>query len=240
MAQLPGVALDGRTALVTGAGRGIGRTIAALLASAGCEVLAADLDGEDLERTATRLSVATQACDFSQPEQIEELFAEAGRQLGRLDILVCAHARRPPPNSPVASPDATLLCIQQAGKAMAAGGAGGRIVVIGSAGGLASGESAAAHDAAQAGIPGLIKAAAVELGPERITVNMIVTGWIRSEMTEDELESISELSLGPVGMIGEPEDVARAALWLIDPENGYVSGATIVVDGGRAATLPPP
>ena len=98
---------------------------------------------------------------------------------------------------------------------MASGQEGGRIVVVVGTGALASHGGTAAHDAAQAGLGGLVRAAAVDLASERVTVNAIVHGGG-----------------------GEPEDVARAALWLIDPDNSFVTGSAVVVDGGQTAMLP--
>lgn len=246
---LPAVDLDGRVALVAGGGRGIGRAVADGLCSAGAEVMVADRGPGDLERTAARLPVATFECDFADAVQVVELFAAVRERLGRLDVLVCAQGLHPGSRELLDIPfdeyrqtqannlDATFLCVQQAARAMAAGQAGGRIVVVTAMNALASRRGAADYDASQAGLHGLVKAAAIELAPERITVNAIVPGWVRTEVSEEELESIGDTSPNPSGIVGEPEDVARAALWLIDPDNAYVTGSAVVVDGGQTAML---
>jgi NAD(P)-dependent dehydrogenase (short-subunit alcohol dehydrogenase family) len=81
---------------------------------------------------------------------------------------------------------------------------------------------------------------AVELAPHGITVNAIAPGWVRTPMSTEELEHLSDKVLNPSRRVGEPVDIARAAIWLADPANGYVTGSVVVVDGGQTAMLPLP
>jgi len=240
MGGLPGVDLEGRVALVTGGAHGLGAAIAEWLGSAGAEVMLADGDRDALERMRVRSAFATFECDFASPAGIVEAFTALKERFGRLDVLVCAQRRRPPAGplleisfddyrrTMAAELDASFLCVQQAGRLMRAGGAGGRIVLVATANapGVRRG---AGREVAEAGLRGLVTAAAAELAPERITVNAILPGAIRSELSADELEAIAASPLAAGRMLGEPDDVARAALWLLDPDNSYVTGTLVTV-----------
>jgi NAD(P)-dependent dehydrogenase (short-subunit alcohol dehydrogenase family) len=229
MSPLPTVDLQGRVALVLGGADGVGAAIADSLGSAGAEVMVADSDPDELRRVEARLSVATIECDFAAMDPAATPVAATIDRLGRLDVLVCAQGRAPRPQALLdvsfedyrreraSALDSTFLCVQAAGRAMASGQEGGRMVVVVGTGALASPGGTAAHDAAQAGLRGLVRAVAVELASQRVTVNAIVHGGG-----------------------GEPEDVARAALWLIDPDNSFVTGSAVVVDGGQTAMLSAP
>ena len=234
MSQLPALDLVGRTALVTGGATGIGRAIADGLASAGAEVMVADASAAALERISARLAVTTFACDLAEPEPAAGAAAAAREHFGRLDILVCAGSERGD------DLEATFACVAEAGRGMVAAGAGGRIVLVaaptaGVRGHPPVGGTPASVAAGSERLPALMRAAAIELAPERITVNAVLPGWVRTEASEADLDALEATALNPSGMVGEPEDVARAALWLVDPENSYVTGAAIAVDGGAAA-----
>ena len=123
---------------------------------------------------------------------------------------------------------------------MIAQGDGGRVVLISSMNALQSQVGAADYDASKAGMHGLMRAMAVELAPKGITVNAIAPGWIRTEMSAPELEHLRDRVLNPSRRVGTPADIARASLWLVDPANQYVTGTTVVVDGGQTAMLPNP
>ncbi|MBS1887446.1 MAG: SDR family oxidoreductase [Actinobacteria bacterium] len=251
MTQLPPIDLSGRVALVLGADE-VGEAIAGGLGSGGAEVAVAATGTERLARLEARLGVTTFACDFADPVQIGELFASVRERFGRLDVLVCAQSRRPEPRSllevgfqdyraTVAHDlDATFLCVQKAAQIMVAGGAGGRIVVVAPLHALAAHRGDAAADIAQAGLRGLIKAAAVDLGPRRITVNGILLGPLRTDLPDERLDAAGETALNPAGLVGEPADAARATLWLADPENAFVTGSLVAVDGAQTALLPLP
>jgi NAD(P)-dependent dehydrogenase (short-subunit alcohol dehydrogenase family) len=250
MLGLPAVDLAGRVALVAGGARAVGAAIAERLGSAGAEVMVAGGDADDLERMEARSSFATFECDFADPVRVTEMFAALRNRHGRLDVLVCAQRLRPPARplleisfeqyrrTIATNLDASFLCIQQGARQMVEAGSGGRIVLVSSTNALAPRRGAADYDVSQAALHGLVKAAAVELAPERITVNAIVAGAVRTEVPEAELEAIAASPPNPSGMVGEPDDVARAALWLVDPDNSFVTGSLVVVDGGETAVLP--
>jgi NAD(P)-dependent dehydrogenase (short-subunit alcohol dehydrogenase family) len=251
MSQLPPVDLSGRVALVVGADE-VGEALAGGLGAAGAEVAVAAGGGERLDRAEARLGASIFDCDFADPVQIGELFASIRERFGRLDVLVCAQENRLEPRdileigfrdyrATVAhNLDATFLCLQKAAQIMVAGNEGGRIVAITSLNALASQRGAVAHDIAQAGLRGLVKAAAVDLAQRRIAVNGILAGPLRSQVPAERYESVGETALNPDGLIGDPADIARAALWLVDPENGFVTGSLVVVDGGQSALSPLP
>lgn len=236
---LPGVDLAGRVALVAGGARGLGAAIAEELGTAGAEVMVADGDREELERVELRSAFATVECDFASPVGVVEAFAALKERFGRLDVLVCAQRRRPQGRpllelsfddyrrTVAAELDASFLCVQQAARLMAEDGRGGRIVLVGGAG--AAPRPRADHAIAQAGLRGLVEAAAAELAGERITVNGVVPGAIRGDLLDEELEAAAEQAGNPGGMLGEPADVARAVLWLVDPDNSYVNGTLVTV-----------
>jgi NAD(P)-dependent dehydrogenase (short-subunit alcohol dehydrogenase family) len=241
MSQLPTVDLQGRVALVLGGGRGIGRASADVLAAAGAAVVVADSDPDDLARVEARLSVATVESDFSAPGSSAAAVAAAVERFGRLDILICAQTYQPGSDDSfdeyrrvqAVNLDSSFLCIQDAAGAMASGGAGGRIVILVRSRTSARGPGSAAYDASQAGLRELVRSAALEHAPSRITVNGVVCGWIRGEAGDD-----GETVKSPTGLVGEPEDAARAVLWFVDPDNSFVTGTAVFVDGGQAAMGP--
>ncbi len=252
MQQLRPVDLEGRVALVTGGTGPIGIAIADLLGSAGAEVAVADEPGDALERMAIRLGVATFECDFSDATGLAAVFGAIAERFGRLDVLVCAHGSVPAPRPLLEIPfedyrrtmavnlDSTFLAVQEAGRAIVAGGQGGGIVLVGSARALASRPGGAGYDASQAALRGLIRGAAIDLAADRVTVNGVLHGLLRPPPADDEYEEPNDAAAGVIGAAGEPEDVARAALWLADPASSGVTGSVVVVDGGQSSLLAAP
>lgn len=246
-------------AIVTGAGRGIGQEIARLLAAAGVSVVAAARTGAELEAVAAESAslgrrVIAYPCDLSHATSAVALVRWTTRELGAPSILVCSHgvgAERPFLELTEAQWDQTLatnlkgcfLVGQAAARAMVAAHQPGRIVFVSATNALAAEPRTTDYDASKAGLHGLARSMAVELGPHRITVNVVAPGWIRTAMTEpfltDDLLSGREV-VNPVGRIGEPADIANAVAWLVHPASSFVNGAVVVVDGGQSAMLPLP
>jgi NAD(P)-dependent dehydrogenase (short-subunit alcohol dehydrogenase family) len=251
--------LDGTVAIVTGAGRGIGEEIARLLAGQGATVVAAARTAGDLERLAAELAsqghqVAVRPCDVSRPADARALVTWTCERFGNPAILVCAHgigAERAFLELTEQQWDQTLavnltgcfLVGQATAKVMVAAGRPGRIVFVSATNALAAEPRTSDYDASKAGLHGLTRSMALELGPHDITVNAVAPGWIRTAMTEpfltDELLSGRQV-VNPVGRIGEPADIARAVTWLVDPSSSFVTGTVVVVDGGQSAMLPLP
>jgi NAD(P)-dependent dehydrogenase (short-subunit alcohol dehydrogenase family) len=251
--------LDGQVAIVTGAGRGIGREVARMLAGAGATVVAASRTSAELEKLAAELAglgqeVMACPCDVSQAASAQALVDRTSRRYGPPSILVCSHgmgAERPFLELSERQWDETLavnlkgcfLVGQAAARAMVAADRPGRIVFVSATNALAAEPHTTDYDASKAGLHGLARSMAVELGPRRITVNAVAPGWIRTAMTEpfltEELRSGREV-VNPVGRIGEPADIAHAVAWLVNPASSFVNGAVVVVDGGQSAMLPLP
>ncbi len=216
-------------------------------AEAGTE-LVDDAAGPDrLSRIEARLGATTFDTDFSDPVQIGELFVTLKERFGRLDVLVCTEPERPEPQGllEVSFSDyratiartqgATFLCLQKAAALMVAGGNGGRIVITTSLNALESQRGAVANEVAQSALRGLVKSAATDLLQERITVNGIQAGPLRSEVPADRYDSVGDGALNPAAPIGDPSDIARATLFLADPENAFTTGTLLTVDGGQSA-----
>jgi 3-oxoacyl-[acyl-carrier protein] reductase len=244
MPQLRPVDLEGRVALVTGGTDQVGAAFADLLGSAGAEVAVAGRAGPALERMAIRLGVETFECDPFEPGGLRGVVGAVGRRLGHLDVLVCAHGTRPLGRrfldisfedyrrTFAVNLDATFAALQEAGRTMVAGGRGGRIVVVGSNQAVASRSGGVDFEASQAALRALIRAAAVDFAADGVTVNGIFHGPLRPE-EPDEAEADDGDADGTV----RAADVARAALWLVDPEISGVTGSVVDVGVAGSARL---
>ena len=246
------MSLEGNVALVTGGSRGIGRAICLELARRGAAV-AVNYAGnsqaaEETVRLCRDLGVEAEAlqADVASPEACEMLVAAVKGRFGRLDILV---------NNAGISRDGLLMtakeedfvktldtnlkgayfCTKAAAKVMLRQKYG-RIVSLSSVVGLRGNPGQTAYAASKAGILGLTKAAAKELAGRDITVNAVAPGYIATDMTAVLPGKAREamLSAIPKGRPGEPEDVARAVAFFVQPESAYITGQVLCVDGGMA------
>ena len=243
--------LEGKIAVVTGAGRGIGRGIAQALGDEGCVVVVCDRDlpvaqevADAIERNGGR-AIAAQA-DVAKRDSVMALAARVERELGLADILV---------NNAGFSLDGLLLemsdeqwdnvvdvnlkgswlCAQAFVPGMRSKGAG-RIVNISSRAHLGENKKSN-YCAAKAGVIGLTRALSIELGPDNITVNSVAPGLIRTERVKaiahfDDIDRRAQLST-PIKRPGEAADIAMAVVYLASAAGGFVSGETLHVTGGR-------
>jgi NAD(P)-dependent dehydrogenase (short-subunit alcohol dehydrogenase family) len=243
----------GQVALVTGAGRGIGKTIALALAREGADVAIADLEGENAEKTATevqnlgRRSFAG-VCDVRDHAAVQKFVTGIVGALGKIDVLVNdAGIAKAQPFLEITPENwenhlrthlfGTFYCSQAAARDMAQRRYG-RIVTIASVAGLMGPIDLAPYGAAKAGMIGLTRAMAFELADYGITANAVAPGPIDTELlrkawTKEALEERANHI--PARRLGTVEEVAHAVLFLASPEAAYVSGAVLVIDGGSVA-----
>ena len=242
--------LKGKTALVTGAGRGIGRAIALTLAGYGADV-AVNYSGsrEKAEETAEeiramgRKAVLIQA-DISKQEDCERMFREMESSIGTMDILV-NNAGITRDNLAVRMSESefdqvidtnlkgAFFCMKMAGKAMMKARKG-RIISISSISGVRGNAGQINYCAAKAGIIGMTKCLAKELASRNITVNAVAPGYIDTDMTAVLPEKVKEqvLQQVPLKRMGQPRDIAETVAFLASDRAAYITGQTIQVDGG--------
>ena len=242
--------LHGKTALVTGAGKGIGRAIALRLANEGANVVinysgsedaAADCAAECEKAGVRTLRVKA---DVSDAAQVEAMFARAVEEFGAVDILV---------NNAGITRDKIILrmkeedfdsvldinlkgsynCMKAASKIMLKQRSG-RIISISSIVGLRGNAGQVNYSASKAGIIGMTKSLARERASKGINVNAVAPGFIETDMTKalPEAEKEKLLAVIPTGRMGKPEDIAGAVLFLAGPDSSYVTGQVLTVDGG--------
>ena len=245
--------LEGKVALITGAGSGIGRGTAQLFAGEGATVAVNDLNLSAAEKTVDAISqaggraIAVQA-DVAEESQVAAMVDRIISELGGLHILVNNAGIgkiQPTLESSVETWDrimavilrGTYLCSREAGRWMVSHNTG-KIVNISSIAALRFRLNMACYASAKAGIVNLTRALALEWAPHHINVNCILPGGIRTPMTEGYVSSLppEELSAQiPLGRIGEPEDIARAALFLVSDDASFITGAALSVDGGETS-----
>jgi NAD(P)-dependent dehydrogenase (short-subunit alcohol dehydrogenase family) len=244
--------LDGKVAVITGAGSGMARASATVFVREGARVLAADISGRE-EETAKELgdAVVPFRCDVTQEDQVEAMFAAALGAFGRVDaVLNVAGIGTAAPLAEVTMEDydrtmdvdlrGVFLGTKHGIRTMLPTG-GGVIVNWSSTGGMnATPFPVSVYSAAKAGVIAVTKAAAVEYGTQGIRANTICPGFIETEMSggPGAAEKLPELVKGTaLKRGGQPEEVAELAAFLCSGRATYITGAVIPVDGGMTATL---
>jgi glucose 1-dehydrogenase len=254
----PARMLEGKVAIVTGAGSGMGAATARLFAASGASVVAADVDDALGDAVVAEIAAAGGTasychCDVSSSAEVAQLVATAVERHGRLDCAV-NNAAIAPDTHPLAELDeaefdriiavdlkGVALCLQHELAQLRAQGGGGSIVNIGSVNSFRPQPNSAAYTAAKHGVIGLTKVAAIENGSRGIRINAVCPGAIETPMLsgararspmpmEDYIPILSLL-----GRLGQPGEVAEASLWLCSDRASYVTGAVLGVDAGYLA-----
>jgi NAD(P)-dependent dehydrogenase (short-subunit alcohol dehydrogenase family) len=230
-------------AIVTGAGHGIGRAIAARLAAVGWHPVCADIDGERAEAAARETGGSAVACDVALEADVERLVCGAEEDLGRIDAVVSnagISAFRPFAETTLehwnrvlaVNLTACFLLAKRAAPALAR--RHGSIVAIASTRAHMSEPDTAPYSASKGGLVALTHSLAMTLGPD-VRVNCVSPGWINTR--ESAVLSEADHGQHPLGRVGRPEDVADAVAWLCGEGAGFVTGAEIVVDGGMTRKM---
>jgi NAD(P)-dependent dehydrogenase (short-subunit alcohol dehydrogenase family) len=238
--------LAGKTAIITGGGRGIGRAISETFAREGCRVMVTDIDAGNAADTAEAINKAGgnaifRLLDVTNQDDVSGAVKDAMDAFGRLDVMVN--------NAGVGGGfdwDRTIAVnlsgvyygCSIAGEAIAASG-GGAIVNTASVAGLVGLGGTGPYVAAKHGVIGLTREFALLLAPRGVRVNCVCPGWIETEMTRGIMENEAGKrrieSQTPLGRTGKPQEIANAFLFLASDEASFVTGSAMVVDGGWTA-----
>ena len=244
--------LAGRTALVTGAGKGLGRAIALGFAAAGADVVLMARTRTDLEAVAREVeALGRQAlvavADATDSRQVDAAVEQAVARFGRVDVL--AHAAGGSLRKPSvevtdeewdgvisANLSSTFKVCRAVGRHMLAQGSGS-IINLSSTAGMRGRAGNAPYSAAKAAVINLSRALAMEWAPKGVRVNVLAPGRFLTPLTEAEM-SVPEKYAAfvrqvPLGRIGKPEEIQDIAVWLASDASAYVTGSTITLDGGQ-------
>ena len=236
-----------RRVLVIGAAGGIGSALVRRLVASGGKVFLAGRDATRLETLATELGMPWGTVEATDPDAIDALADRATSELGGLDGLAnCAGSilLKPAHLTSAADWNATIAtnltsafgCVRAGGRLMK--GEGGSVVLVSSAAarvGLANHEAIAA---AKAGIIGLVLSAAATYAKQKVRFNAVAPGLVRTPLSKgllsSELAEKASVVLHPLGRLGEPDEVAAAIQWFLDPAQGWITGQVLGIDGGLA------
>jgi len=242
--------LKGKTAVITGSGRGLGKAIALKLAQMGANIVLNDIANSDAidataeEFKAAGFNVIVTKGDVRNPEDVENMVKKAVEAFGSLDILVNnAGITKDMLMIKMSEKDwddvldinlkGAFLCTKAAAKVMMKQRRG-KIINIASVAGVMGNAGQANYSASKAGLIGLTKTTAKELASRNITCNAVAPGLIQSKMTEVLPDKVKENYLNniPLGRFGTPEDVANVIGFLASDDSNYVTGQVIHIDGG--------
>jgi len=249
--------LDGKTAIVTGGGRGLGRYMAEALSDAGASVVLCSRKQEPLKEVQREIEAGGGRAlavefDVTDEESVEGVVSAATESFGSIDVVVNnsgATWGAPPEEMPLDRFDqvmqvnvrGTFLMSQAAGRRMIESGAGGTIINISSMAGLVGGHpdymQTVGYNSSKGAIISMTRDLATSWAKRNITVNAIAPGWFPTRMSGGLIEKFEEEMLSgiPLGRFGTPEDLKGVVIFLASPAASYVTGQTIVVDGGATA-----
>ena len=244
--------LDGKNYIVLGAGQGMGRQTSHALKQAGARVFCIDVDQQRADEIAAEVGGIGMVADCTQRSEVEKLVDAAEKQMGRIDgfvdIIGIAHWAGIFDIDDKAWDSQFDMCLrhaylasQIAGRRMRDSG-GGTMVFVASVSGLTAAPMHAAYGAAKAGLMAWVQSLAVELAPYNIRANAVAPGTILTPRVKGLLIESGRLESQsanvPLGHLGEPADIAGAALFLSTPLAKHVTGRTLVVDGGVDCKFP--
>lgn len=240
--------LENKVAIVTGAGRGIGRGIALALAAAGASVVTSDISLVDCVSAAAEIKdkggrALALPCDVSDGEAVAKLMADTMAEFNQIDILVNNAGIYPFKPFLEMSGDewdkvidvnlkSIFLCSQAAAKLMPAGG---KIVSISSIAAFVGFAGLTHYCASKGGMVGMTRALALELAEKKINVNSVAPGAIETPGASTGMTSEAKKqteAMIPWGRMGVPDDIAQAVTFLVSPQADYITGQTLIVDGG--------
>ncbi len=255
--KFPSFRVDGKTALVTGAGRGMGKVFALALADAGADVAVTELPARiaDADETANEIRKMGKRAlavplDVTQVDMIQEAVGQVVAEFDQIDILMnnagmnirkWAVDVTEPDWDPVIDTDlkGVFFCAQSVGKHMIERGRGGKIINMASQIGLVGYSERVAYCAAKAGVVNMTRVLAFEWAKHKINVNAVAPTFVNTpfvaHLLKDEEIRKEVLSRIPLGRIAEPEDVIGAVIFLASPASDMVTGHTLLVDGGWTA-----
>jgi len=243
---------DGSVAVVTGAGRGMGRAVALRLGGEGASVVVAELKPEhgvevaEEIRTAGGTATAVTA-DVSRVDDVKRLFDEAVKAFGTVDILVnnagiaversiLEYTEADWDRQMGVNVKGVFFCSQAAARLMIPRRRGKIVNFASTSAFVASSHPEIAYDTSKGAVRQMTVAMAAELAPHGINVNAVAPGTTKTEMTRDTLSTEEglawQLARIPLGRVGQPDDIAAVVLFLCSPEASYITGHTLVADGG--------
>jgi 3-oxoacyl-[acyl-carrier protein] reductase len=243
------VDLSGRTAIVTGASRGIGKAIALRLAAAGAKVACVARSADKLQETANEIEAAggvaeVHPCDVTDSAAVSKLVEELAEKWGALDIMVnnagitkdglIPRMADEDWDSVIATNLRSVFLFTRAASLVMMRKRNGRIINISSVSGLMGNAGQSNYSASKAGVLGFTRTVAQELASRKVTVNAICPGYIASEMTQAMGATLDEFvkTRIPSKRLGEADEVADAVLYLASDSAAYITGEVITIDGG--------